>query len=94
MTIETTTVVTPIGIVEVTQRANEDGKTAHQIIKEYVAERTKTKFFDIAFDAAMDLGIEHGNNGIYEYSIKTILHLTNISIEDVMKHLNERGINL
>lgn len=90
---EIRTFVTPTKMVDVVSLTTKTEKTAHQILKEYVEERTGTDLFNDAFDNAFQIGLEQGTE-MYDMVIGIILDELKIPFEDVQIHMASKGIHI
>jgi hypothetical protein len=71
----------------------DNGKTPHQLIKEYVASKLETDILDEAFDLAIECGREKGV-AQYDKCILLILETAQISQIEALAHLRDHGIKV
>lgn len=77
----------------VTVLPSETGKTPHQILKEFVAEYTKSNEFDRVFDKAYNIGLEQGTKA-YDKCIELILNTLQIPEAKAFAALRAQGVNI
>lgn len=90
---DTRTFITPTKMVDVVSLTTKTEKTAHQVLKEYVEERTGTDLFNDAFDKAFEIGLEQGTQ-MYDMAIEIILDELKIPFKDVQIHMASKGIHI
>lgn len=69
------------------------GETAHNVLKQFTAERIKSKEFDRVFDRVWEIG-KHQGTDAYDQAIQIIFNTLQIPEIEVFAALKAKGINI